>query len=110
MSVRYPKVDRELPPVEKLNMSDVCEYLNKVLEKYGPPCDWCKNFNSVSCKCEKSHRILKYNLDAGPYETWYIRKYCDDHEGIDMSNGEEETRRHVDVALSCGIQTYCRRS
>lgn len=109
IKLRHPKVDMEIPPVEKITMGDVVEYLNKVLEKYGPPCDWCEHFKLI---CKKKHRPRKYYPEAGPYEDFTFRKHCKDFEPEleNKEEREEKIRMQVGAALDCFNQKYCRRS
>lgn len=78
---------------EDFGMEGVVEYLNEVLKKWGPPCEWCKNWGEYTC--EKGHRPRTYDMKYGQWEVWTLRKHCKDHDGIESENAE----RTSDVPL-----------
>ena len=61
--------------IEDPTKQNICDYLNAVLEKYGPPCDFCKHFTII---CYKDHRPRRYTLKLGPFDHWDMRKKCND--------------------------------
>lgn len=108
---RYPivPIDDELQQLDmddfnSFGKSEVVQYLNEVLEYYGPPCEFCRHFDMF---CTLKIRNTKYDLRIGPYESWHIRKFCESHEGVDNSDQQDEERaRMVRNQLSCDAQTY----
>lgn len=111
MSCRYPIVPLNdwlgsinLDDLSSFDKEDVAQYLNEILEYYGPPCDFCRHFDAI---CSLGIRNTKYDLMIGPYEAWNIRKFCDRHEGpeVEDDQGEEMSRRMRNL-LSCDAQTY----
>jgi len=61
---------------------DVVTYMNTVLEEWGPPCEWCHNWDDDVKECSKKHRPRKYPMALGKWESWTLRKLCLDHEGV----------------------------
>lgn len=99
-----PIVKMEIPEYDKLNMGHVTEYLNQILERYGPPCDWCENFDVI---CEKGLRPREYELAIGPFERWTIRKHCEQFKGRSDDEAENDAEaRAIRNRLSCDAQTY----
>ncbi len=98
----------EMKPVEDISMSDVVEYLNCVLENYGPPCDWCVNFGNY---CKRKYKPRCYSLEYGPYEYWTMRKFCkdfDENSNINIGDFNKDIERKVKNSLDCLNQTYCK--
>lgn len=97
-----PIVNMNIPKAEDVQVSDVVQYLNEVLERYGPPCDFCIHYTIV---CIKMIRNRRYELAIGPYESWYIRKFCG--EFIPRAGSDDsELRRSVRSILDCNVQMY----
>lgn len=97
-----PIVRMDIPKPEDVTKQDVCDYLNEIMARYGPPCDWCKHFDVI---CDKGLRTRQYSLELGPYGHFTIRKQCDQFEGEDIDSDEDE-RRTARNRLSCDAQTY----
>lgn len=94
----------DLDNINSFGKGEIAQYLNEVLEYYGPPCEFCRHFD---CVCELGLRLLKYDLRIGPYAEWHIRKFCKNHGGRD--NTEEQNSDLARVTrnqLNCDAQTY----
>lgn len=92
--------------ISKIPMLDIVRYLNAVLSKWGPPCNFCKHYNLI---CRKGYRPRQYAMELGPYDTWYIRKKCPDFASIDTGAEEiENEQRSIRYILDCSAQQYCR--
>ena len=102
--LEIPGYEDKIP--EKINMSEVVDYLNDALILYGPLCDWCVHFDHACQICEKKHRPRHYSLKFGPIESWTIRKDCKDFEPQDDDNEDEEIKRQLRNRLNCNAQTY----
>jgi len=98
-----PIVVIELPEPEKITKSEVVEYLNEVIAYYGPPCEFCAHFSAI---CAKNHKPRRYTLEAGPYEEWHIRKFCEDFTGKGTKDENEDVERYVRNSLNCNAQKY----
>ena len=105
MKYKTPNIVMEIPAIENVTMSDVVQYLNEVVEYYGPPCEYCRHFDDVIC--EKAYRPRLYMLEIGPFEEWHIRRFCEYiefEEGVE--NEIERIKKKVKHALDCFIQKY----
>lgn len=84
---------------------DGIQYLNAVMAKYGPPCNFCQHYDGY---CEKGYRPRKYALRIGPYDEWVIRRKCPDHEGTDKTEEMNEAQNEkTNAVLDCNYQQYC---
>ena len=79
-------VPMEIPSPDKATKGDVIQYLNEIIEYYGPPCEMCNHFSMI---CKKSYRPRRYEMELGPYSDWHIRKFCtasnNGCSGVDLS-------------------------
>ncbi len=82
---------------------EVCKYLNEVLEYYGPPCNFCEHFDLI---CKKLHRPQRYSLALGPFDEWYIKKFCQDFRNI-KQNSDNDIRGSIERGLDSFVQEYC---
>lgn len=97
-----PKINFNVPPLEKVTMADAVGYMNCVIAAYGPPCDFCEHFSLI---CGKGHRPRKYDMELGPYAEWTIRKLCSDFS--DGEENQEQSKTGIRKALDCFVQQYC---
>ena len=93
-----------IPPTEEITNADVANYLNEIIERYGPPCDFCKYFDVI---CAKGLRNRQYELSIGPFDHWNVRKKCTEFEGKDEEE-DNNTETYIRRGLDCNVQTYCR--
>ncbi len=90
----------------KIDGQDVADYLNAVIVKWGPPCDFCEHYiNNIYC--DRKHNPKRYVLNLGPYPDWALRKKCSDFEGKDIdTDNKEERDKAIRVGLDCNSQMY----
>lgn len=101
--MRIPNVPMEVD-IESMNMGDAVDYLNLVLEIYGPPCDWCEHYDY---KCQEGNRPRTYLLEAGPFEKWTMKKHCKDFVEEPVEKAKQESKM-VSNILNCNAQQYGR--
>lgn len=96
--LKVPGFEDKTP--ENITMSDAVNYLNDALIRYGPPCEWCANFDTG---CLKKFRPREYALEFGPFESWHLRKNCKEFE---EKKEKKPSDLRISLALNCGAQTY----
>jgi len=102
--LKVPGFEDKTP--ENLDKSGIVNYLNDALIIYGPPCEWCANFDII---CSKKFRPRKYALKFGPIESWHLRKNCKGFkEKEEESTEKEQIAKYVSLSLDCSAQQYGR--